>query len=855
MTEHAAPVRQDTDRDPCWTFRVDNLHLQAKRRIGFPKEVAMALGCRPGGLTRVTVERPTGCRKLMVSWEQEPSARTTILQLAEPLKRIGAAHGRLVDLVVTGPRKVALKPKTDSASPEQEANGQHCGALEQDAPQPAPLSGPAPWGNPRTPLLPRWYLTTHGAAVLPTGFTNVYPRVQRVRDLGYFWEFYDGPLDKDASWALRDFATRKLPPKLLRVLDPEIEPERLDNLPLAIRTRNCLQRGRGSVLGGTVEELMRLPNFGITSLLDLMCVLEAAALHGIHPGEMLMVPNTAEETAQHASEEQDQPPQTADAARHSDAWELTVAAAREFRGASTFGDLLRLDLSDLVTAAGADAALDESPLQTRDETLAVRAVDAVQACLEDMPEMQRLVAAERVVAAQAKTLEELASVTGLSRERMRQLDHKARADLEDAAGPILGVLALVAAGRLGSITTTREIDNQVVELLPELPGSTEALAITRRLLRSRLDYRCREGLCLSRAAAEAAVTLKDAAKSLADDAGLLDADRLREVLDAEWGDEIEALVRWIGWSRVSGQIALRETVRSRVKAALLKIGSPATKSELAEESGLTETQVAGALSNIASAARADIHRWGLREWIDDVYEGIPAEILQRINEDGGSTRLNRLLDELPRLFGVNEASVWAYLNTPAFRVEHGWVSEASESDIQLRRLDDVIDGRDGNGDPYWTFEIAQRHLDGYSLQGVPPEIAAALGCHFGSRSTAGVRSPEGYQPISVIWRKTSIHGPEIGRLSPVLRALGANECADVRLTVHDPSEVSLCLTSKPSSPLPIHYPQHPASAPSSYQRLPPTMGGVTTAASLSARLTAPVEPSTKSRSVEERDET
>jgi hypothetical protein len=571
------------------------------------------------------------------------------------------------------------------------------------------------------------------------------------------------------------------------VLDPGIEPERLDDLPLAVRTRNCLRRDRGEVGSGTVGELMRLPNFGITSLLDLMCVLEAAASHGIHLAEVSMVPN---EAVLHMAAKQEQPPPASNDARHSDAWDLIVTAAREFRAASTLGDLLRLDLSDLVTAAGADAALDGTPLKSHDETLAVRAVHAVRARMEGMPEMQRLVAAERVVAAQPKTLQELASVTGLSRERMRQLDHKARDDLEDAAGPILGVLAVVATGRLGSVTTTPQIDDQMTELLPEVPDNTEALVIARRLLRSRLDYRCREGLCLSRAAAEAAVALKDAAKSLADDAGLLDADRLREVLDAEWGDEIEALVRWIGWPRVSGQIALRETVRSRVKAALLRVGSPATKSELAEESGLTEKQVAGALSNIASAARADIHRWGLREWIDDEYEGIPAEIVQRINEDGGSTRLNRLLDEIPRLFGVAEASVWAYLNTPAFCVEHGWVSEITQADIQLGRLDDVISGRDANGDPYWTFQAYDRHLDGYSLQGVPPEVAVALGCEFGCRSSARINSPVSVPDISVIWRKASIHGPEVGRLGPALQALGAREGTRINLIIHNAAAVS-----------------------------------------------------------------
>ena len=46
--------------------------------------------------------------------------------------------------------------------------------------------------------------------------------------------------------------------------------------------------------------------------------------------------------------------------------------------------------------------------------------------------------------------------------------------------------------------------------------------------------------------------------------------------------------------------------------------------------------------------RADKNRWGLAEWIDDEYEGIAAEIVQRIEEDGGATRLERLIDELPK---------------------------------------------------------------------------------------------------------------------------------------------------------------------------------------------------------------
>ena len=73
-------------------------------------------------------------------------------------------------------------------------------------------------------------------------------------------------------------------------------------------------------------------------------------------------------------------------------------------------------------------------------------------------------------------------------------------------------------------------------------------------------------------------------------------------------------------------------------------------------------------------------------------------------------------------------SVRAYMQTPKFVIRDGWVSLANTSSIQLRDLDDVIDGRDHGGAPYWTFAVEDRFFDGYSVTGVPPEFAKALGC-------------------------------------------------------------------------------------------------------------------------------
>lgn len=807
MNASTQSARRDADGNPYWTFRATDALLKGNRRIAFPEGVAAHLGCKPGVLTRVTVEDPAGCRKLKICLEHGNPPRTIVLNLAEPLKRISTPTEQLIDLVVTAKRQLALRPSLPSSRSEPGDAPHATGTPDDGSPPGARQEPPSPWGAAPTPLLPRWYFDAHGDVKLPRDFTKLYPSIRRIRDLERFWQLSSEPPPKDAAWALRDMAARLMPPAQLRILGPGFGIDALDRLPLMNRTRNCVRRGlsKGALPDGTVGNLMRLPNFGITSLLDLMCVLETAPNKDADAVEYAQPDAGPSDvvTAESVAVDPDGGSTTATAAGwQSDAAQLIAIAARELRGAATVGDLLRLDLSDLIMAADAGAALDEFSLEADGPTVADLAIAAVDACLERMSETQRTVVLARLATSPPTTLQDLAKTVGLSRERVRQLHKQVAKALEEASGPSLGILALTASERLGHVTSKSAIEELVVEQLPE-PSHVvcaDSPVVTRWSLLARLGYECRDGLCLSPRAVEAATALKDAGPRLTDDAGLIDAQQVRELIGPELQDNIDSLVRWIGWHRLSEQIAPRDTRRARVKAALLKIGAPATKAELAEEGGLTEGQVGGALSNIASIARADKTRWGLREWIDDVYEGIPAEIVQRINEDDGATRLNRLLDELPRLFNVSESSVWAYLNTPAFRLEHGWVTEATESDVHAGRLIDVIDGHTEEGDPYWTFEVAQRHLEGYSLHGVPPEVAVALGCAFGDRATVAVRHPSECQDISVIWRKTSMHGPEIGRLSEALQALGARDAAPVRLVVHD-SSISFRLPAKSPAPM------------------------------------------------------
>ena len=327
-----------------------------------------------------------------------------------------------------------------------------------------------------------------------------------------------------------------------------------------------------------------------------------------------------------------------------------------------------------------------------------------------------------------------------------------------------------------------------------------ATELARSALRAELAYECADGVCLNPQATDVLASLRSAAHSLADDVGLLvEADLRAQLPDDGWSRHWDALLDHCELHRVSGHLALRNTLKARVKAGLLAIGCPATKEEVASLCGLSPSKTGAQLSALDGVVRADKVRWGLAEWIEDEYEGIPAEIIQRIEEDGGTTRLERLLEELPRMFGVSEASVRSYVGTPRFALKDGYVSVADTSSIFLRNLDDVAHGRLADGSPYWCFRVEDRYFDGFSLGGVPPEIVKALGCDPDGRTRVWISSPPNCRRLSATWPLASVGGPSIGYLSEPLRRIDARASDRVRLVIEEAGSVSLHLdtTSTP----------------------------------------------------------
>lgn len=689
-------------------------------------------------------------------------------------------------------------------------------------PSPGPRSL-APWGSPPTPVLPRWYFETLHATELPSSLQEIAPPGVKLRllgDLATLWEQRTHPLNKDEHGELAKLAYRvDRPTPELAAIPAGIDVVLLLQCPLRVRTLNCIVRAfdakrLDSEQLVTVGQLMKLQNFGITSLLDLMCVVEAAIATDffrtpdLSPAHAMSLASAPEIATSPVLE----PVNPLDANWNSAVlvFKRLLAASKEINGIQTLADGLDGDLGALAAELGMDSRLRDFEVSDLcgDQSLTEDVLASLTGLWESLAPLDKAILRQRLLAPEPQTLEQLGHAAGLTRERIRQIENivKSRLRHPSATGPAvlcwIAVLGVLLRRQLGPITSPSELEGRIAAAFP-LAGHNDddkqvVTEMARHLLRESSGYSPVDGVCLSQTAIDMVGKLKTAAQDVADEVGLVaESDLMARLPDEHWQRHWEQLIALCGLHRACGHLALRDTDKAKVKAAVLSIGHPATKEEIGELCGLAPTRLGARLSSIPGVIRADKKRWGLAEWIEDEYEGIPAEIIQRIEEDGGTTRLERLLEELPRMFDVTEGSVEAYAKSARFRISDGYVSVADPSLISLRALEDVIHGHTDDGLPFWSFKVEGRYFDGYSLAGLPPEIANALGCEPDGNLRVPVLSPEGCGTVSVRWPLTSLTGATLGYLAEPLGLLGTRQGERVHLVLESSYSVSLRRSSQP----------------------------------------------------------
>ncbi len=569
----------------------------------------------------------------------------------------------------------------------------------------------------------------------------------------------------------------------------------LRSLPISARTHNSLGRA-GSLEGDTplrAADLLDLPGFGRASLTDLLLGLEAFLLgSSSHP---LISTEGASDTRSDSAGEP-APAESGVAARNraTEALRPLLATAAQLIGTRTLSDAVHPELLRLAERMGLAPALRSIRVHEVVEPahcLPVLLASRLHRVVESASERRRIVIRARLIQAPPATLEGVGHQIGVTRERVRQLQVKLEGQIEAALGEDLGVVAATLKERLDPIVPAAELERRIEGLVPNRSPMVQRL-FQRALIRA-MGFSPKDEFYIDDEAATVLREIRANARAHADDAGIVDVETLIEALPNEgWRRFWPWLRERAGLHEIHGRVALRDSAKARVKAALLEIGRPATRREIAIECGFENSKRVGAvLSFLPSVVRADKERWGLREWIDDEYTGIVGEIAQRIEEEGGATTTARLLIELPKKFGVSPASVRAFMGTPRFEIRDGSIRLANPSAVRLRHLDEVIHGRDEREAPYWTFLVEGRYFKGFSVPGVPPEFAKALGCGPDSGLEVRIDNLPDCRPLSLRWSLASNTGASLGYLSEPLRQLDLRSGDRARVTITGTRSVDL----------------------------------------------------------------
>lgn len=275
------------------------------------------------------------------------------------------------------------------------------------------------------------------------------------------------------------------------------------------------------------------------------------------------------------------------------------------------------------------------------------------------------------------------------------------------------------------------------------------------------------------------VGLRHRLSNCADPYGFIDASIIEDASHYLFKDDLDRnhfLTTELNLGFNFGYWTERNTIRCQVFAAIKKIGRPATKEEVSDLLGHPRNSIGSTFGNIPEIVRADRIRWGFREWIKDVYDGIVGEIEQRIEEYNGSVPFQVLLHEIPSQFNVAESSVKAYVYSDAFVVENDMVRLANTEDYCPRSPNGHPDTLKCDGRWGHRVRLYERHFNGYSL-GVSFDVAFANGLRPGDDLVVPIEGTD-YQ-ASLIWRSYSTNRlVDVGRVTNFLTSSGfhANDC-------------------------------------------------------------------------------
>lgn len=304
------------------------------------------------------------------------------------------------------------------------------------------------------------------------------------------------------------------------------------------------------------------------------------------------------------------------------------------------------------------------------------AADQLDGAISLLDQRYQVILAKRVFASRPKTLEELGQEFGVTRERARQLEVKARGALNEF---LTGDNRVADVARLAR-TQIRGV-RPLEELLAEAPAlGVDVMTVGQPAWRvlDLLDdaYEIADGWCaepsFDSARRDTAVFLDE----LSDAYGVV---RLSEVTLSE--NEPGALpwlkdwLTYLGYE-IRGEFVLLKTASLNVMAAaILSIeGAPLTFDELHQKIGRgAPGSLRNQLSTDPTFTRVDRDHFALATWGMEGYTNIRGEIGKLLEQAGGELPLATVIQTLVDQFSVSPNSVTVYAGSSPFQVVNGIV--------------------------------------------------------------------------------------------------------------------------------------------------------------------------------------
>lgn len=361
------------------------------------------------------------------------------------------------------------------------------------------------------------------------------------------------------------------------------------------------------------------------------------------------------------------------------------------------------------------------------------------------------VLAARLFADDPITLDQLGKEYGVTRERVRQIEGKARSAmlgfLRDG-----GLLEMVAETARTLIGTLRPLDD-LISLIPALGKTVEVAGKPAWRVLDRLDdtYEIEGGWCVAPTMTAVRMVTQTMLQEQADKYGVARLDSL-DLIETSQPERLTELTA--SWLTHCGYIIEGDFVFTRTQsvgdygAAVLAVaGSPLSAQEIVDR--FTIERSAGSLRNAMSQddrfERVDRDRWALSEWGMDAYAGVRSLIRERVARGGGHVSLNDLIEYITGKYSVTASSVVAYASSPPFENRDGVVRLAG-ADRESRKPPERT-RRLFRHEGTWVYRvrITKDHLRG-SGSVAPMAIASIIGLQFGQ--TRQLKSPLGPQVIS-----------------------------------------------------------------------------------------------------------